>query len=174
MRRLLIILAALAALSLPLSAQDRSDRIGAGIGASYPFAGNATLFWEHETAYHNAWDVFAETRMRYQDGLSQVSRLWDSGGFWAAGAAWKPCLWRARNRYGSLRLGTSIGASPTEFQSSLQAGWQQSYALRGGWQFYWQAGVGVTLPKWNGLFHAGCGVGIKMPVSDNLHKRLRP
>ena len=54
---------------------------------------------------------------------------------------------------------------------TLQAGWQQSYALRGGWQFYWQAGASLTLPKWGGLFHAGGAVGIKIPVRDHFHNR---
>ena len=83
---------------------------------------------------------------------------------WGLGAAYKPCVYRARNRYGSARFGASFGASPSDFQAALLAGWQQSYVLRGGWQFYWQAGASVTLPKWNGLFHAGAGIGIKIPV----------
>ena len=83
---------------------------------------------------------------------------------WGLGAAYKPCIYRARNRYGSARFGVSFGASPSDFQAALLAGWQQSYVLRGGWQFYWQAGASVTLPKWNGLFHAGAGIGIKMPI----------
>ena len=144
MRKTLTILAAMVAMGLSAAAQNNTDRIGAGIGASYRNACDAVLFWEHENAYHNAWEVFVE----------------------------EPCLWRARNRYGSARIGVSLGASPTDFQSSIQAGWQQSYALRGGWQFYWQAGADLMLPKWDGLFRIGGSVGIKMPVRDRLHRRL--
>ena len=171
MRKTLTILAAMVAMGLSAAAQNNTDRIGAGIGASYRNACDAVLFWEHENAYHNAWEVFVEGQLQLHE-LSQLSQLWDNGKRWGGGAAWKPCLWRARNRYGSARIGVSLGASPTDFQSSIQAGWQQSYALRGGWQFYWQAGVDLMLPKWDGLFHIGGSVGIKMPVRDRLHRRL--
>ncbi len=163
MRRLLLILPLLAALAVPSAAQDRSNRVGFGAGVSYGLAGDAVLFWEHETRYHDAWEVFAEGQLLLQD----------SGRRWGVGAAYKPCLYRARNRYGSARLGVSLGASPSEFQSVLYAGWQQTYALRGGWQFYWQAGTSVTLPKWGGLFHADCGVGIKMPVRDRFNRKMK-
>lgn len=168
MRKTLVILAAMVALGLNAAAQNNSDRIGAGIGASYPYACDAVLFWEHENAYHNAWEVFVEGQLQ----LQEMSRLWDNGKRWGAGAAWKPCLWRARNRYGSARVGVSLGASPVDFQASIQAGWQQCYALRGGWQFYWQAGADLMLPKWDGLFRVGGSVGIKMPVRDRLYRRL--
>jgi len=171
MRKTLTILTAMVAMGLSAAAQNNTDRIGAGIGASYKNACDAVLFWEHENAYHNAWEVFVEGQLQLHE-LSQLSQLWDNGKRWGAGAAWKPCLWRARNRYGSARIGVSLGASPTDFQSSIQAGWQQSYALRGGWQFYWQAGADLMLPKWDGLFSIGGSVGIKMPVRDRLHRRL--
>ena len=163
MRRLLLILPLLAVLAVPSVAQDRSNRVGFGAGVSYGLAGDAVLFWEHETRYHDAWEVFAEGQLLLQD----------SGRRWGVGAAYKPCLYRARNRYGSARVGFSLGAAPSEFQSALLAGWQQSYALRGGWQFYWQVGASVTLPKWGGLFHADCGVGIKMPVPDRFNRKIR-
>jgi hypothetical protein len=171
MRKTLTILAAMVAMGLSAAAQNNTDRIGAGIGASYRNACDAVLLWEHENAYHNAWEVFVEGQLQLHE-LSQLSQLWDNGKRWGAGVAWKPCLWRARNRYGSARIGVSLGASPTDFQSSIQAGWQQSYALRGGWQFYWQAGADLMLPKWDGLFSIGGSVGIKMPVRDRLRRRL--
>lgn len=173
MRRLLLIVPLLAAFALPSIAQDRSDRIGVGAGLSYRPAADALLFWEHETRYHNAWEVSVEGQLLLPESLSVDTRLWDGGKRWGVGAAYKPCIYRARNRYGSVRLGVCLGASPSEFQASLQVGWQQSYALRGGWQFYWQAGASVTLPKWGGLFHAGGGVGIKIPVHDHFYNKVK-
>ena len=173
MKRILLILMLLVMAILPSMAQDRSDRVGLGIGASYSFAGDAVLFWEHETRYHNAWEVFAEGQLLLPESPSPETRQWDNGWRWGVGAAYKPCVYRARNRYGSARFGVSLGAAPSEFQAALQAGWQQSYALRGGWQFYWQAGASVTLPKWGGLFHAGGAVGIKIPVRDHFHNRSK-
>ncbi len=161
MRRILLLIIAAAAIGLPAAAQNNFDRIGAGGGASYHFAGHADLFWEHEYSYHNAWEVFAEGQLQLR---GDVSRLWDNGKRWGVGAAWKPCLWMGRNRYGSARVGVSLGASPDVFQAGIQAGWEQSYALRGGWQFYWRAGADLMLPRWDGLFRVSCGVGIKIPV----------
>lgn len=166
MRRMLLLLMALTAMTLSCPAQDRSNRIGAALGLSFRPSAEMTLFWEHETSYHNAWEVFAEGALQ----LSQLSQAWDRNARWAVGAAWKPCLYRGRNRYGSVRIGASLGAAPESFQATLLVGWQQSYALRGGWQLYWQAGACVTVPRWDGLLHAGGSIGIKLPVLD---RRIR-
>ena len=117
-------------------AQDNSDRIGLGLGAYLMPAASATLFWEHETAYHDAWEAFATGSVK----LGGPGRLWDNYKCWGVGAAWKPCLYRARNRYGSARLGVSLGAAPADFLASIHAGWQHSWALRDGWQLFGQAG----------------------------------
>ena len=167
MRRILMIAVVLLSTVL-VKAQDNSNRIGVGLGGFYRPAASTTLFWEHETHYHNAWEFFVEGRVLFPGDLSQlsqVSQLWDSSGKqWGVGAAWKPCLYRARNRYGSARIGVSLGAAPADFLAGIHAGWQHSYALRRGWQLYWQAGVDVMLPKRDDLFRVGAGVGIKMPV----------
>lgn len=39
-------------------AQSHSDRISLGVGALYERGLDATLAWEHETRYHNAWEYF--------------------------------------------------------------------------------------------------------------------
>ena len=82
-----------------------------------------------------------------------------------------PCLYRARNRYGSARIGVSLGAAPTDFLAGIHAGWQHRYALKGGWQFFWQAGVDLMLPKRDDLFRAGAGIGVKLPVRDRHRYR---
>ena len=159
MRRFLMIAAVL--LSTVLArAQDNSNRIGVGVGAFYRPAASATLFWEHETRYHNAWEFFAAGSLKLDD----IEDLGANYRCWGVGAAWKPCVFRARNRYGSARIGVSLGAAPTDFLAGIHAGWQHSYALRRGWQFYWNAGVDVMLPRRDDLFRFGAGVGIKMPV----------
>ena len=90
MRRILMIAIVLLSTAL-VKAQDNSNRIGVGLGGFYRPAASATLFWEHETHYHNAWEFFAEGRVLFPDDLSQVSQLWDSSGKqWGVGAAWKP------------------------------------------------------------------------------------
>ena len=168
MRRILTLIIALTACLAPALAQNNWDRIGIGAGVGYSPKADAVLFWEHETRYHNAWEFFAEGRVLFHGDLSQlsqVSQIWDSAGKqWGVGAAWKPCVYRARNRYGSARIGVTLGAAPTDFLAGIHAGWQHSYALRKGWQFYWQAGVDLMLPKRYDLFSVGAGIGFKMPV----------
>ena len=159
MRKFLMIAAVLVSTVLA-RAQDNSNRIGVGVGAFYRPAASATLFWEHETRYHNAWEFFATGSLKLDD----LEDLGANYRCWGVGAAWKPCVFRARNRYGSARIGVSLGAAPTDFLAGIHAGWQHSYALRRGWQFYWQAGVDVMLPRRDDLFRVGAGVGIKMPV----------
>ena len=159
MRRIIMIATVL--LSTVLArAQDNSNRIGVGVGAFYRPAASASLFWEHENRYHNAWEFFATGSLKLDD----IDELGANYRCWGVGAAWKPCVFRARNRYGSARIGVSLGAAPTDFLAGIHAGWQHSYALRSGWQFYWQAGVDVMLPRRDDLFRFGAGVGIKMPV----------
>ena len=159
MRRFLMIAVVLLT-TVMAKAQDNSNRIGVGLGAFYRPAASATLFWEHETRYHNAWEFFATGSLKLDD----LEDLGANYRCWGVGAAWKPCVFRARNRYGSARIGVSLGAAPTDFLAGIHAGWQHSYALRKGWQFYWQAGVDVMLPRRDDLFRVGAGVGIKMPV----------
>ncbi len=159
MRRIIMI--AVVLLSTMLArAQDNSNRIGVGVGAFYRPAASATLFWEHETRYHNAWEFFATGSLKLDD----IEDLGTNYRCWGVGAAWKPCVFRARNRYGSARIGVSLGAAPTDFLAGIHAGWQHSYALRRGWQFYWNAGVDVMPPRRDDLSRFGAGVGIKMPV----------
>lgn len=159
MRRFFIIAVVLLT-TVMANAQDNSNRIGVGVGGFYRPAASASLFWEHETRYHNAWEFFATGSLKLDD----IEDLGANYRYWGVGAAWKPCVYRARNLYGSARIGVSLGAAPTDFLAGIHAGWQHSYALRKGWQFYWQAGVDVMLPRRDDLFRVGAGVGIKMPV----------
>ena len=159
MRRFLMIAVVLLT-TVMAKAQDNSNRIGVGLGGFYRPAASATLFCEHETRYHNAWEFFATGSLKLDD----IEDLGANYRCWGVGAAWKPCVFRARNRFGSARIGVSLGAAPTDFLAGIHAGWQHSYALRRGWQFYWQAGVDVMLPRRDDLFRVGAGVGIKMPV----------
>ena len=167
MRRMITIMAVLLAIAAKGSAQDNTNRIGVGAGGFYHPAASATLFWEHETAYHNAWEVFATSSLKLDD-LDDLGANYKT---WGVGAAWKPSLYLARNRCGSARIGVSLGAAPVDFLVGIPAGWQHRYALRGGWQFYWQAGVDLMLPRRDDLFRAGVGVGLKLPVRERLRYR---
>ena len=168
MRRILTLAVALTACLAPALAQNNWDRIGVGIGGGYAPKAEAVLFWEHETAYHNAWEVFLSGALNLDN---MHGTQWDNGKAWGAGAAWKPCVVRSRNNYGSLRMAVTLGAAPKEFCAGISAGYQHSWVLRGGWQLYWQGGVTLTLPKRGDLFGVSTGVGVKMPVRDRMRCR---
>ena len=168
MRRTLTLILTVAACMTPALAQNNWDRIGIGAGGGYSLRAEAVLFWEHETSYHNAWEVFLFGKL----GLDNLrGNVWDDNvKAWGAGTAWKPCVVRSRNNYGSLRLAAMLGAAPKEFSAGLTAGYQHSWVLRGGWQLYWQGGVTLTLPRRGDLFGVSTGVGVKMPVRDRMHR----
>ena len=168
MRRILLLIMAMAACMTPTLAQNNWDRIGIGAGGGYSPRAEAVLFWEHETSYHNAWEVFLAGSLSLEN---MHGNLWeDNGKTWGAGAAWKPCVVRSRNNYGALRLAALLGAAPKEFSAGLYAGYQHSWVLRGGWQLYWQSGVTLTLPRRGDLFGISTGVGVKMPVRDRMRR----
>ena len=120
MRRTLTLILTVAACMTPALAQNNWDRIGIGAGGGYSPRAEAVLFWEHETSYHNAWEVFLAGSL----SLSNLDgNLWSGHGkAWGCGAAWKPCVVRSRNNYGSLRLAAMLGAAPKEFSAGLTAG----------------------------------------------------
>lgn len=168
MRRILTSIIAVIVGIATAMAQNNSDRIGIGFGSGYAPKAETVLFWEHETSYHNAWEAFLYGSLAL-DSLD--GDLWNNGKAWGVGAAWKPCVVRSRNNYGSVRLAAMLGAAPRDFSAGLTAGYQHSYVLRGGWQLYWQGGVTLTLPRRGDLFGVAAGIGVKMPVRDRMRGR---
>ena len=168
MRRILTLVVSVTVFMAPALAQNNWDRICHGTGGGYSPRAEAVLFWEHETSYHNAWEVFLFGKL----GLDNLrGNVWDDNvKAWGAGAAWKPCVVRSRNNYGSLRLAAMLGAAPREFSAGLTVGYQHNWVLRGGWQLYWQGGVTLTLPRRGDLFGVSTGVGVKMPVRDRMRR----
>jgi hypothetical protein len=79
------------------------------------------------------------------------------------GIAYKPCVARSRNKYGSLRLGASAGSDTHEFVGWAHVGYEHNYVLRHGWHLYWQIKTEVCI---NGqdLFRTGLVLGIKLPT----------
>lgn len=151
--------------TLTMNAQSHSDHIGLGTGVFYEPAAEASIFWEHETRYHNAWEVFAQGYLKYD---SNRERLIDGYKTWGVGMAVKPCVYRARNRYGSLRLGASVGSNTHNVLAGIHAGYEHNYALKHGWKIYWQAKVDVMLPKRDDLFRTSLCIGVKLPSRDHL------
>ena len=137
MKKLFTILAIVSSFSLSSYAQSHSDRITFGMGLLYERGLDATLAWEHETKYHNAWEYFVNG---------------------------KPCVWRGRNNYGNLRIGASAGSNTDKFLGGIHVGYEHNYALRRGWVLYWQAKCDLMLPDRKDLFRTGVTLGFKIPT----------
>ena len=70
MKKLFAIIAILGSISLSSFAQSHSDRITFGMGLLYERGLDATLAWEHETKYHNAWEYFVNGYLKWDNGMS--------------------------------------------------------------------------------------------------------
>lgn len=168
MRKAITILASLM-LCLTIQAQTNTDRIGLGTGLLYRNGLEATVQWEHEGRYHNAWELFATGYLQWRECESchKVCRdsFWRDYDTWHVGMAWKPCLVRSLNRHGNLRLGASIGSNRSDVLAGLHAGYEHTYSLRHGWQLYWQAKVDMMLPQHDDLLRSGLAIGLRMPCN---------
>ena len=73
-------------------AQSHSDRISFGVGALYERGFDATLSWEHETKYHNAWEYFVNGYIKWDDCESCrhvcPESFWKNYRTWGAGIAY--------------------------------------------------------------------------------------
>lgn len=82
-------------------AQSHSDRISVGAGALYQRGLDATISWEHETRYHNAWEYFINGYIKWDEcascGHVCPESFWNNYRTWGVGAAYKPCVARGRN-----------------------------------------------------------------------------
>ena len=67
MKKLFAIIAILGSISLSSFAQSHSDRITFGVGLLYERGLDATLAWEHETKYHNAWEYFVNGYLKWDE-----------------------------------------------------------------------------------------------------------
>ena len=151
-----------------LFAQNNSDRIMFGAGALYEKGFDVTLSWEHETEHHNAWEYFLNAYLKYADdplaGHVTSDSFWNNYNTWSGGVAYKMCVVRCKNSYGTIRLGGSIGSDTYDFKGWINLGYEHDYALRHGWQLFWQVktdfGIGTK-----DLLRSGVVLGIKVPLS---------
>ena len=140
MKKVLLSMIAAICMSASAIAQSHSDRISFGMGLLYENGLDATLSWEHETKYHNAWEYFVNGYLK-----------WD-------------CVVRGRNNYGNLRIGASVGSNTDKFLGGFHVGYEHNFALRKGWVMYVQAKCDLMVPDRKDLFREGIVIGIKIPT----------
>lgn len=167
MKRILMILVAVLTVSATAFAGDRDRRVSFGVGLLYENGLDATLSYERENAYHNAWEFFANGYLKWDKcascGHVCPDSFWKNYRSWSIGAAYKPCVVRGRNHYGSFRFGGSLGSDTHRVLGGVHAGYEHNYRLRGGWQVYWQVKSGLMI-KGKDLFRTGIVLGVKLPV----------
>ena len=167
MKRILMIFVAVLEVSATAFAGDRDRRVSFGIGLLYENGLDATLSYERENAYHNAWEFFANGYLKWDKcascGHVCPDSFWKNYRSWSIGAAYKPCVVRGRNHYGSFRFGGSLGSDTHRVLGGVHAGYEHNYRLRGGWQVYWQVKSDLMI-KGKDLFRTGIVLGVKLPV----------
>ena len=159
------------ALSLPAvsRAQQNTNHLLLSAGALYERGLDATLAVEHTGRYHHAWEFFATAYVKYDEaplaGHITKKSLWHNYNSWHAGIAYKPCVSRGRNHHGNLRLGGSGGSDLSKFLGGIHVGYEHSYALRSGWEVFFQAREDIMIGGGD-LFRTGVSLGVKVPLGN--------
>lgn len=155
--------------SITVQAQSNGNRLSVGIGALYEKGFDVTFAVEHETQNHNAWEYFANGYVKYtkDERVGHITKdsFWKNYRTWGLGIAYKPCVYRAKNAYGSLRIGASGGSDTHDFVGWANVGYEQNYVLRRGWHLFWQVKTDLCI---NGkdLFRTGVAIGFKIPAGS--------
>lgn len=149
------------------SAQTNDNHLLLSVGALYEKGFDATIAYEHSTKYHHAWEYFAMGYVQYKDnpdaGHVTKQSFWHNYQSWHLGIVYKPCVSRGRNHHANLRLGASGGSDLHDFVGGIHVGYEHAYALRGGWELFFQVKEDVVI-KSDKPFRTGLACGVKLPL----------
>ena len=164
----MMLFAMVLSLSVTAMAQRNSNHVAIGVGALYERGLDATISFEHETKYHNTWEFFANGYLKWDkdpkhDHVTPES-FWKNYRTWSVGAAYKPCVVRGKNHFGNVRFGASGGSDTDRFVGIIHLGYEHNYALRKGWQVFWQIKTELAI-KGEDLLRTGIVLGIKLPTN---------
>ena len=100
-------------------------------GLLYKNGLDVTLAYEHEMNYRHAWEFFANGYLQWAECESCKhvcpKSFWRNYRTYSFGVAYKPCVTRGRNHYGSLRIGASGGSDTKKFLAGLHFGYEHNY-----------------------------------------------
>ena len=169
MKRYMFTLALMLAMPFMAVAQSsNTNRLMVGAGALYERGLDITLSVEHETRYHNAWEYFGNYYIKYDKdsvvGHVTKESFWDNYNTWSLGFCYKPCVSRGRNHHGYIRFGGSCGSDLHEYIGGVHLGYEHSYALRGGWELYFQVKEDFMI-NCEDVFRTGIVLGFKIPLN---------
>lgn len=147
--------------------QSNSNHAMVSIGALYERGFEATISYEHEGLYHNAWEYFGTVYTKYEDdpnaGHITKDSFWNGYNTWHLGIVYKPCISRGRNHHGNVRIGASGGSDLHKFKGGVHIGYEHSYALKHRWELFFQVKEDVII-KGEDLFRTGITFGVKVPL----------
>ena len=151
-----------------LSAQEsNNNHLELSAGALYERGFDATIAYEHETDYHNAWEYFVSGYLKYDTdpkaGHVTRSSFWNNYKTYHIGIAYKPCVVRGRNNHGNLRIGVSGGSDRSQFIAGIHVGYEHSYTLSNSCELFWQVREDVIF-RGRDLFRTGAAAGIKFSL----------
>lgn len=150
-----------------IHAQSHGNHIMVGAGVSYERGVEATISYEHETNYHNAWEYFATGYVKYEKdpvaGHITKDSFWNSYKAWLVGIAYKPCVNRGRNHHGNFRLGVSCGSDLNKVLTAGHVGYEHTYNLYNGWSVFFQLKEDIVI-RGKDTFRTGAAIGVKIPL----------
>ncbi len=137
------------------------------VAALYERGFDVTLGYDHETKYHNSWEYFVNGYIKYDEdpeaGHITKQSFWNNYRAWLLGIAYKPCIVRHRNGHGNFRFGLMGGSDTHRFIGGATVGYEHSYALRRGWEFFFQVKSDIVI-RGEDLFRTGVALGFKAPL----------
>jgi len=165
--RIISLLIAMTLMSAVSYAQN-TQSVNLSAGLLYPNTVDATLSYELETKYHNAWEFFINGSAKWKDcpscGHVCAESFWKDHPTWGVGAAYKPCVYRLRNSYGRVRVGASAGSNTDKFLGGIHIGYEHNYSLRKGWRIFWQV-KGDCMIGNPDLLRVGAAIGVAIPCN---------
>ena len=151
-------------MNLASHAQDnRSVNLSAGL--LYPNTLDATLSYEIETKYHNAWEFFANGAAKWKDcpscGHVCAESFWKDH-YWGGGVLYKKQLRRFKNSTLRFRIGPECGAHTGDYFFAVEGGLEYNYVFQNRMQ------LSVIQKNQVGFFHGdtfrnGIIIGLKIP-----------
>lgn len=149
-------------------AQTNNNHFMVSVGTLYERGLDATFAYEHGTKYHNAWEYFVTGYIKYDDdpdaGHITKKSFWHNYNTWHVGIAYKPCVNRGRNHHGNFRIGASAGSDTHDFVGGVHVGYEHTYALKHGWEVFFQVKEDIIIPRSGDLFRTGVALGLKLPL----------
>lgn len=117
-----------------VQAGERDKYIGLQAGVMYPRIFSATLSFEKEGRYHNAFEAYVDYFTQWNDcptcGKVCSDSFWNSRYGLSFGATYKPCVNSTRNSFGRMRFGADLGTNSRSFAAGIEIGYEHVWTLR--------------------------------------------